>query len=187
MKFKIIILFICFTILFWGSGCIEKTLFPKVVINIAKVEPQVLIPTATDTASLPQINITVDIETPIPLKVISYSVIYKTNLGQILNELTINEMPYYQKLQPTVGQTITLSIYTRKVVELFELTPSNIAPIIATIYLKFTDANENTIVKEVVCQLFPYESSNQTSSTSTSTTTTIPTSSTTSSTVSISN
>ncbi len=136
------------------SGCIEKTVLPAVLVTVAKVEPYDLIPTATETSALPTVDVTLDFESAVPTNLRSYSITYRTRAGQALPELTVPETPYQIKFSPTAGQVVTLRPYTSRVVDLYELTPSAISPIVATIRLTLEDVNGNTVFREATCRLF---------------------------------
>lgn len=136
------------------TGCIEKTILPTVMITVAKVEPYDLVPTSTATADLPTVQITLDFETQVPTNLVSFSIAYQSKVGQALPELAIPTTPYEFKFTPAAGQTITISPYTRRVVDLYELSPSDLSPILATIRLTFEDANGNTLTRDATCRLF---------------------------------
>lgn len=137
-----------------GTGCIEKTILPTVMITVAKVDPYDLVPTSTATADLPAVQITLDFETPVPTNLVSFSIAYQSKVGQALPELAVPPTPYEFKFTPAAGQTITISPYTRRVVDLYDLSPSDLSPIIATIRLTFQDVNGNTLTRDATCRLF---------------------------------
>ena len=137
----------------FGNGCIEKTLLPAVIITVANVTPYDLVPTSTATAQLPSCQVNLTFETLVPTRLQSFSVSYASKLGQPIPVLRIEETP--MEVRFTGGAAaVTFNPYTAKVVELYELTSSDISPIIATIRLTFRDANGNTVQRDATCRLF---------------------------------
>jgi hypothetical protein len=137
------------------AGCLNKTIYPAVLLIVDSVEPYQLVPTATDTASLPTVSVTLVTQSRVPAYLKGFSVSYTTNLGEPLPYLTIEELPLLTTLQVSGSTQVTVPVYSSRVVDLFELSPSSIAPIKATITLRIQDANHNTIFREALCLLYP--------------------------------
>jgi len=140
------------------SGCIEKTLYPAVILTVVSVTPNELRITSTETTgtsiTFPSTVIVLKSETQVPATLVSYSVSYSTNLGQSLPALRIEETPYDLFLAGGGSADITISPYTQKVADLFELSTSDISPIKATITLTVKDVNGNTVNREAHCLLY---------------------------------
>lgn len=135
------------------TGCIEKTLKPEAILEIPSVSPYELVPTATDTASLPETTVTVNSINTIPCNLKSYSINYYTKFGEIIPSLAVPSTPIEYKLAAGGTIDVTVKPYTRNLVELFELSSSDISPISARINLVFKDYNDNYISREASCLL----------------------------------
>ena len=137
------------------SGCIEKTLKPAVIMKVAQVSPYRVFPTGTGTSDLPTVDVLLTAQSGVPSKLLSYAVTYQTSQGQALPQLRIDETPMELLIAPSADTTITLPVYTSRVVDLFDLTLSDISPLKASIRLTIHDENNNTIAKEAHCLLYP--------------------------------
>lgn len=141
-------------IAFMLTGCIDKTFKPEAVMEITTGESNALIPTATDTASLPEATITVTSINTIPCNLKSFSINYYTRAGEMIPGLNVPSTSLEGKLAAAGTLAVTIKAYTKGVVELFELSNSSISPIIARINLVFKDYNDNFISKEANFFLF---------------------------------
>jgi len=138
-------------------GCIQKTIYPAILLTVVSVTPFELRPTAptgSATITLPSVVVALRSDVQMPANLVAYSFAYETNLGSPLPQLAVGPIPI--ELSLTVGGTtnITLNPYTQTVVDLFSNTTSEISPIKATILLDVKDVNENTVRKEAHCLLY---------------------------------
>ncbi|MGM0600252.1 MAG: hypothetical protein ACQETH_10600 [Candidatus Rifleibacteriota bacterium] len=151
---KIIFFFILLTTAVFSSGCIEKTLNPEAELEITSVEPHALYVTATDTASLPTTDVTVTSINTIPCNLESWWINYYTSSDEPIPSLKTIPTSLAGKLEAEGTLTITTSPYSTRVVDLFELSGSNISPIVAEMNFVFKDYNGNHISKTASCLLF---------------------------------
>lgn len=136
------------------TGCIEKTIYPEVALEIPAVTPYELYATATDTASLPTTSITVTSISKIPCNLKSYSINYNTQYGENIPSLNIAPTPINIKLAAEGSIDVVVKPFTSRVVSVFELSNSDISPITATVNLVFEDYNGNMVSKEGHCLLY---------------------------------
>jgi hypothetical protein len=132
----------------------EKTFNPPSELEITSVDPYELYATATDSASLPTTSITATNLTTIPCNLESYSISYYTKYGDLIPGLAIVSTPLELKLDAEGTLNVTVKPYTKRVVELFELSGSDISPVSAKINLLFKDYNSNHVSKEAHCLLY---------------------------------
>jgi hypothetical protein len=151
---KTLLLILLWSAAFLTSGCIDKTFKPEAALEIPQVNPYELYATATDTASLPTTTITVNSINQIPSNLKSYSISYYTKYGEMIPSLTVNSTPIELKLDAAGTINITVKPYTSRVVDLFDLSNSDISPVTARINLVFQDYNDNIINKEAHCLLY---------------------------------
>lgn len=149
--FSLLILIFSATLL---TGCIEKTFKPEAILEVTSLSPYELIPTATDTASLPTTSITVTSINTIPCNLKSFSVSYLTKFGEVIPSLAIPTTQIETKLAAGGSIDVVVKPYTARVLELFELSGSDISPIRAQISLVFKDYNDNLISREANCLLY---------------------------------
>ncbi len=142
------------------TGCIEKTVYPAVVITVDKVEPYQLEVTdysvaasASGTVTLPTTAVSLKVQTGVPSWIKAVSIVYTTKLDQPLPELEVKETPFDLFLTPSTSNDVTVKPYTLKVLELYELSSSEISPIKASITLKIKDANGNDTYVQTTCLL----------------------------------
>lgn len=147
-----------------SSGCIDKTFYPATEIEVVGVDPYALIPTATDTASLPTTKITVNSLSKIPCTLKAASCAFFTSLGDEITYLRINRQPMETKLDAEGSLEITMNIYPKALVDIFELSNSDISPVTAKITLHFNDINGNWVDREAHCLLYKYEDISSTAS-----------------------
>jgi len=149
--------------LFLITGCIEKTVYPAVLITMTSVTPNPITATVTTDAS-GSISLTADplsvrfsVETGVPSRIISYSVLYETRIGEPLPELSVLDMPFDLYLPPggetPVETTAAVEVYTVQAASLMLNSPSDIAPLRATVSFVIKDVNGNELVKEAHTQL----------------------------------
>ena len=136
------------------SGCSDKTLKPAAVLEVPTVSPFELYATATNTQSLPTADITITSLSKIPCNLRKYSVKYFTPYGEEIPQLAINSIPVESKLAAEGEITVTTKPYTSKVVDLYELSTSDISPITAQITVTFEDYNGNWVERTGHCQLY---------------------------------
>lgn len=148
----------------FSSGCIDKTFYPATEIEVVGVNPYALIPTATDTASLPTTKITVNSLSKIPCTLKAASCAFFTSLGDEITYLRINRQPMETKLDAEGSLEITMNIYPKALVDIFELSNSDISPVTAKITLHFNDINGNWVDREAHCLLYKYEDISSTAS-----------------------
>ncbi len=148
----------------FSSGCIDKTFYPATEIEVVGVDPYALIPTATDTASLPTTKITVNSLSKIPCTLKAASCAFFTSLGDEITYLRINRQPMETKLDAEGSLEITMNIYPKALVDIFELSNSDISPVTAKITLHFNDINGNWVDREAHCLLYKYEDISSTAS-----------------------
>jgi hypothetical protein len=153
-KRKILVSLVLLVAAFLSTGCIDKTFKPEVSLEIPSVIPYELYATATDTASLPTTTITVTSISPIPCNLKSYSISYFTKYGDSIPGLSVNSTPVELKLEGEGTVDVTVKPYTSQVVDLFELSGSDISPVTAKINLVFKDYNDNMVSKEAHCLLY---------------------------------
>jgi len=142
------------------SGCLEKTLFPPVLLTITDVTPYKVLPTvaeASGTANLPTVVVSVRADSQVPAKMTGFAVSYRTSVGEAVPSLAIPFTPYDLVLTTGGTTAITFSPYTPRVVTLFQETSSDIAPLMATILITIEDQNRNTVHKEAHCLLYEPE------------------------------
>lgn len=135
------------------SGCIDKTFFPPVTMEVTSVDPYRLLPTATDTASLPETSITIQSLSGIPCHLRSYTIAYKTSLGDPIESAAISVTPIELKLEANQSLTVSIKPYTSRIVDLYDLSISDISPIVAEITLNFKDVNDNWVSQVTHCLL----------------------------------
>lgn len=138
----------------FSGGCIEKTFKPEAILEVPSVSPYELAATATDTASLPTTSVTVNSINTIPCNLKSYSVTYFTKSGDPIPHLSVRSTPIELKLDAGGTIAVTVKPYTAKVVELFELSSSDISPLTAKLSLLFKDYNDNLVSCEAHCLLY---------------------------------
>ncbi len=151
---KFIFFLFCLPAIVLLNGCIDKTIRPEAAIEISTVTPYELTTTATDTASLPTTAITVNSINTVPCNLKSYSVTYFSRFGEIIPSLSIPSTPIDLKLAAAGTIDVTVRPYTSRVVDMFELSNSDISPIQAKINLVFEDYNSNIINKEAHCLIY---------------------------------
>ncbi len=142
---------------FFAGGCIDKTVYPATSLQVTSVEPYALIPTATDTASLPTTTITVRSQSKIPCSLKSISARYFTVNGEEIPLLAINNQELQMSLDAESEATIELGPYSSTLLDLFELSASRISPVKAQITMHFLDVNGNWVDLEAHCMLYKYE------------------------------
>lgn len=143
---------------FFSNGCIDKTFFPATELQVTSVEPYALIPTATDTASLPTTEINILSQSKIPCSLKSISATYFTALGEEIQLLAINNQQTELKIDAEASVKILFSPYSSRLVELFELSASEISPVKVRITMNFLDINNNWVSTEAHCLLYKYVS-----------------------------
>lgn len=143
---------------FFSNGCIDKTFFPATELQVTSVEPYALIPTATDTASLPTTEIKILSQSKIPCSLKSLSAKYFTVFGEEIPLLAINNQQMELKIDAEASVGIPVSPYSSRLVELFELSASEISPVKVKITMNFLDANSNWVSTEAHCLLYKYVS-----------------------------
>ncbi len=143
--------------LFFTVGCIQKTVFPAVLLTVTTVTPFTSEPTkpanASDPITMADIAVSVKADTQVPARLLSYSVDYATRLGDAIPGISVPETPYDLLLTPGGITTINFSVYTGKVLNLFFNTSSDISPILATINFSIKDVNGNTVKMQAHCLL----------------------------------
>ena len=142
----------------FSNGCIDKTFYPATEIEVVGVDPYALIPTATDTASLPTTQITVNSLSKIPCTLKAASVAYYTSLGDEIPYLGVSRQPMEMKLDAEGTLAVTMNVYPKALVDVFELSNSDISPVKARITLHFNDINGNWVDRDAHCLLHKYES-----------------------------
>ena len=155
------LLFLCTLLgsVFW-TGCLEKTLFPAVLLTVTAVTPYKVQPTiaeASGTANLPTVVVSLRADTAVPAKLTGFAISYATAVGEPIGQLAVPFTPYNLVLETGATTQITFSPYTSRVVSLFELSTSDIAPITTKILMTIEDQNRNTITKEAHCLLYKPE------------------------------
>lgn len=149
--------------LFLITGCIEKTVYPSVLITMTNVTPNPVTATVTTDASgsisltADPLSVTFSVETGVPSRIVSYSVLYETRIGEPLPELSVLDMPFDLYLPPggetPVETTAAVEVYTVQAAVLMRNSPSDIAPLRATVSFVIKDVNGNDLVKEAHTQL----------------------------------
>ncbi|GAB4275462.1 MAG: hypothetical protein Kow0029_16640 [Candidatus Rifleibacteriota bacterium] len=139
---------------FLTAGCIDKTIYPSVELEVTSVSPYELYATATDSASLPTTAVNVTSLNKIPCNLKTYSVSYYTKYGENLPGLEVLSTPIETKLDAEGSISVTVKPYTSRVVDLYDVSNSDISPITARINLVFEDYNGNTVSKEAHCLLY---------------------------------
>lgn len=156
-NFKLQLLLLLLVCAFLSTGCVESSFKPPVALEVPSVSTYELYATATDTASLPTTAVTVTSLNKIPCNLKSYSVHYTTQYGDPLPQLTISAIPMEMKLDGEANITVTVKPYTKRVIDLFELSTSEISPLTAEITLTFKDYNGNWVSKDAHCLLYAPE------------------------------
>lgn len=154
---RIVMFVLLFVAAIFSNGCIDKTFYPATELEVTKVEPYALIPTATDTASLPTTQITVNSLSKIPCTLKAASCAFFSSLGDEITFLRITRQPMETKLDAEGSLDITMNIYPKALVDIFELSNSDISPVKAKITLHFNDINGNWVDREAHCLLYKYE------------------------------
>ncbi len=148
----------------FATGCIDKTVYPATELQVTSVEPYALIPTATDTASLPTTTITVKSQSKIPCSLKSISARYFTVHGEEIPLLAISRQEIQTSLDAEGEATIELGPYSSALLDLFELSASKISPVKAQITMHFLDINGNWVNLEAHCLLYKYDAAATTGS-----------------------
>jgi len=141
----------------FSNGCIDKTFYPATEIEVVGVDPYALIPTATDTASLPTAEVSVKSLSKIPCTLKAVSIAYFTSLGEEIQILRVDNQPIEVKLDAEASLNIDIRAYTPSLVNIFELSTSDISPVSAKMTLHFNDINGNWVNREAHCLLYKYE------------------------------
>lgn len=150
-----LVIFSCLVIAaFFSTGCIDKTFYPATELEITSVTPYEVIPTATDTASLPTVLIAVKSISKIPCSLNSFSIKYFTSLGDEISSLAANSVPMNYKIDGEATLDVEMRPYTTRLVDIFELSSSQISPVTAKITLNFDDINGNFVSREAHCLLY---------------------------------
>lgn len=139
-----------------ATGCVEKTVFPSVLVNVRSVTPYRQEPTGTAGAyTVQDVSVALQVESAVPSKLVGYTVDYATNLGDVLPQLRIPRKDIEQYLTPSGANTFTVKVYTDAVLELYQNSPSRLGPISVTITMFIHDVNGNDIQREGHCLLDP--------------------------------
>ena len=138
-------------------GCAEKTFFPSTEIEITGVTPYELIPTATDSASLPTTAISIKSLSKIPCTLKSYSIEYTTRLGEPLAGASSGKIDIEVKVEAEATVELTLRPYSKTIVNLFDTSFSDISPVKARMTLNFQDLNGNWVSTDANCLLYKLE------------------------------
>ena len=154
---RIVLFALIFVTAVFSNGCIDKTFYPATELEVVGVDPYALIPTATDTASLPTTQITVNSLSKIPCTLKAASFAFFTSLGEEITYLRVSRQPMETKLDTEGSINITMAIYPKALVDIFELSNSDISPVMAKITLHFNDINGNWVDREAHCLLYKYE------------------------------
>lgn len=154
---RIVLFVLAFVAAVFSNGCIDKTFYPATEIEVVSVEPYALIPTATDTASLPTTQISIKSLSKIPCTLKGISIAYFTSLGEEIQILTVNNQPIEVKLDAEATLDIDIRPYSPALVNIFELSTSDISPVSAKMTLHFNDINGNWVNREAHCLLYKYE------------------------------
>ncbi len=145
-----------FSSLFFTVGCIQKTVFPAILLTVTGVTPYEVKPTlpvGSAAVTLQSVAVAIRADTQVPANLKGYSVTYQTKLGDAIPQVSVPFTPL--ELLLTLGGTtnITLNPYTQDVVTIFNNTNSQISPILATIHLDVKDVNGNTVTVVAHCLL----------------------------------
>lgn len=149
-KFTLFV-FAAFAALF-ASGCVEKTLYPAVMVLVEDIDPDEVAYTEGAT-ELPKVTLTLTPQNGVPSSLVSYRISYFTRLSESIPELRVEETAFDLYLPANTQTAVTIPVYTTRVVDLFSLSQSDIAPIKAVITLTIKDVNGNTIQKDAHCNL----------------------------------
>lgn len=149
--------------LFLITGCIEKTVYPSVMMTVKSVTPNPITATVATDASgsisltADPLSVTLSVETGVPSRIVSYSILYETRIGEPLPELSVSDMPFDLYLPPgttaPVETVVEVDVYTVQAASLMLNSPSDIAPLRATVSFVIKDVNGNELVKEAHTQL----------------------------------
>jgi len=159
---RIVLFALIFVTAVFSNGCIDKTFYPATEIIVARVEPYALFPTATDSASLPTTQIKVSPLSKIPCTLKAVSCAYFTSIGEEITNLRVSNQPMEMQLKeenPAVDNSINIimNIYPKALVDVFELSSSDISPVTARMTFHFNDVNGNWVNLEANCLLYKYE------------------------------
>ena len=148
----------CFVVIaaFFSNGCIDKTIYPSTELQVTKVLPYALIPTATDTASLPTTVVSVRSQSKIPCTLKSMSARFYTAQGEEIPLLSVSNQEAEIILDAEGQVDITVRPYSSVLVDLFELSASQISPVKAQITLHFYDINGNWVNVDAHCLLYKF-------------------------------
>ncbi|EKD81674.1 MAG: hypothetical protein ACD_39C01696G0004 [uncultured bacterium] len=144
---------------FFVTGCADKFIFPETSLEITSVVPYELIPTATDTASLPTTAITIKSLSKIPCNLKGYSINYFTSLGEEIPSAKVTFTPAELEIAAEAEVTFEIKAFSRRMVDIFELSSSQITPVTARFTLEFKDINGNHISRDAHCILHKPDSS----------------------------
>ncbi len=139
---------------FLTTGCIDKTVKPAVVLEVTGVAPYSVQPTATDTASLPEVTVSITSLSKVPCNLRTISVTYLTPYGEAIPQLEVSPIPVEGKIDAEGSLDVAVKPYTSRVVNLYELSSSDISPITAKITISVEDYNGNWISREAHCLLY---------------------------------
>jgi hypothetical protein len=143
------------------TGCMEKTFFPAAEIEVTSVDPTYLIPTATATAELPTTDITIKSLNKVPCSLKSYSVKYTTPLGEEITSASYDSAGIEAKLDAEGELVVKMMPYSLRILDLFELSSSSIAPVTARMTFNFEDYNGNWNSVVAHCRLYPPDVSSE--------------------------
>ena len=133
------------------GGCMEKTLYPAVNLTVEAVEPS---ETTLDVGGPPgEVTISLKTEEGVPSSLEAFSISYFTRMGEPIPKLEITRTPKHQFLPPAATNDIVLNPYTVYVLDLYDLSSSDISPIQANMTLYVRDVNGNEVQRTATCLL----------------------------------
>jgi len=153
LMYKILFFLPLLAATFFVTGCADKLLFPETSLLITSVTPYELIATATDTASLPTTQVNIKSQSKIPCNLKGYSMNYYTILGEEISSAKVEFTQVELEILGEAEVSFEVKAFSRRMVEIFELSSSQIAPVTARITLEFKDLNGNHISREAHCLL----------------------------------
>ena len=149
---KLTLLFIGILLSTCLSGCIERTLYPAVNLTVEGVDPYESFPSAG--AEPTEVSISLKTEEGIPSNLEAFSIAYYTRLGEPISKLEVPKTAKHQFLPAATANSISITPYTAYVLDLYELSSSDISPIRADITLYVKDVNGNRVERIASCLLY---------------------------------
>lgn len=102
-------------------------------------------------AKLPSTVVSLKSDYNIPADLVSFSISYKTRLGESIPSVEVPETPYSLKVPAGGSVEIPMNPYTTRLYTLLEFTRSDVSPVNAKMIFTINDVNGNKVKVEANC------------------------------------